>query len=208
MDGGNPMNKPPEDFEEHLLADIRTLVEEDLRKLQNVPRGRERSLREAEILMRMATRVVPKAVSRGDFDGAAALFGVQRDAALTDPLRWGGNNERMPGEMTKMLAGATADYLHKNFKITRQSSFKKVSNWTSGTGSPLTAKVVANWAQGGREYAKEGRGVGYDHLAKSIPDYVARRATAQTPTAIGQALCDNLQRFIQRADNVREALEE
>ncbi len=188
-------------YDAAILRDLRAMVDEQMKLLHNVPRGRERALKEADIMIRVMKRLAPGHMAGGNFDSAFAMYGRTRDEALANPF--GGNDADVETEAFELTLGAAADVLHEDFRESRRNAWRQVSHMV-GTDI-ATPKRVENWSKGGKEYKKPGRLVGAEVAIAQLRASIKRRCLSGDLSAAKTFLQEELRRLHKRSQEVEQA---
>ncbi len=186
------------------LRFIRERLRNDVRLLHEKPRGRERALMEAAAMFRAISALDPEIVQRGELDGAFALFGLDRDKALRDPLVWGGHHNELEDEALNVMLGAAADILHEDYGLSRRKSFSRISGWAGK--AVASARKVENWARGGKEHQRPGRAVGHTYALEDLRERLQRQGLAGKHGDAELALKERVVSLVRRAENIRNSL--
>lgn len=198
-----------EELDKLVLADIRGMAAEEVKRAHSFT-GRDRQVAEFEVMMRIVWRVAPDLVGAGEFDAATAFFGKERDAAVRDPLRWGGSDKGvMNGEVVKMAAGVTVDILVDHYKMSARAASKEVSKWfPEKSPNRMGWKTIQNWQAKGREGGREGRASGMKEMRKRLSATVKRRAPRKGDRAGAKSvLKESLLTRVSRTESIQEAAE-
>ncbi len=149
-----------EELYKALFNDLRADIREQLKALHNLPNGEEKALREAEVMMRVMKRIDMESVDAGKFDNAAALFGISRDYAVTDPVLGLANGSKLEPELMGITLGAYADAIQVEHGVTRKAACISVASMLPKSHK-RAGRTIENWTEHGREGQANGRRSGY-----------------------------------------------